>query len=110
MRNLHCPICASKIDWKINNFNCSAGGSFSAQLGNAIKNAVYGVDPASHAPRKPSLAPYLWCPSCTTELEDYDDRQKKLKCSVCSLKLPATTYFELMEVKKYHSELDIDEE
>jgi len=67
-RRLFCPICATDIEWRVNDFRCGIGVPFSAQLGNSIKNAVFRVEPASGEQRKPSLAPYLWCPNCTAEL------------------------------------------
>jgi len=73
MRRLFCPICAGRIEWRINEFKCVATGAvFSAQLGNAIKNAVYSVDAPRTGPRAPVEAPYLWCPSCTAEMDGYD--------------------------------------
>lgn len=109
MRKLYCPICADEIEWRINEFRCSTGSRFSAKLGNAIKNAVYGVEPAISAPRKPLLAPYLWCPNCTAELEEYNDKQRRLRCAVCSLELSALEHFELMDIKDWHDEPYVDD-
>jgi hypothetical protein len=108
MRHLFCPVCASDIRWRPNEYECIAGASFSSKLGNSIKNAVYGVDAPTAMPRKPSIAPYLWCPNCTAELDKCNDRQRRLKCSQCSLELPVLTHFELMEIKKFHEEPDPD--
>src|SRR5204863_4272261 len=88
MRRILCPICASDVEWRVNDFRCTVGPRFSSKLGNSIKNAVYSVKPPSREPRKPSLAPYLWCPNCAAELEEYNDKQRRLKCGNCSLELP----------------------
>jgi len=103
MRQLFCPICASPIAWRINEFRCTATETpFSAALGSAIKNAVFDVDAARTKPRAPMEAPYLWCPSCTAEVDGYDGRDKRMRCSVCPCTLPALHHFELMEIKEWH--------
>ena len=42
-------------------------------------------------------------PNCAAELEEYNDKQRRLKCGNCSLELPALAHFELMEIKKTQS-------
>lgn len=99
MRTLHCPICADKIEWTPTNFVCEQNDRLSPRLGNEIRHAVYALPAPTTPSRAPGLAPFLWCPNCTAELEDYDDRQRKLKCGACGLTLKAVDYAELMEVK-----------
>lgn len=112
MRVLHCPICASSIQQRGGLFDCMGargGGRFSSQLGNSIRRAVYGVDEAKTPPRQPEIAPYLWCPNCTGELEEYDVNTRRLECKACGLKLPATDQQELLEVRQHHGKLEDDQ-
>lgn len=110
MRKLYCPVCANEIRWRINAFDCNAGARFSAKLGNQIKNAVHSVERLTTPVRAPQIASYLWCPNCTAELEEYNDRQRHLRCLACSLELPALAHFELMEIKKSHPDLYEDDD
>jgi hypothetical protein len=63
---------------------------------------VQSVAPGNGSPRKPAIADYLSCPNCTTELEDYDDRQRRLECPSCHLRLTTEDQLELMEKKEWH--------
>ncbi|RCW73827.1 hypothetical protein DES41_102141 [Pseudorhodoferax soli] len=109
MRVLHCLICAAPIEQRgSNRFNCSAGvrgGGYSPRLGFSIRRAVYSVDTPKEPPRQPSMAPYLWCPNCTAELEDYDGRERRLQCASCGLRLPATDQQELLEIRQDHGDI-----
>ena len=105
MRKLFCLICASPIEERAGRFSCTgaeSGGGYPPPLGYSIRRAVYGVDAPATAPRSPEIAPYLWCPNCTGELEDYDGRDRRLQCSRCGLMLPATDQLPLSEIKADH--------
>ncbi|WP_162594137.1 hypothetical protein [Variovorax sp. PBL-E5] len=108
MRKLYCLLCASPIEERTGRFACTAlldplqveSHHYSSKLGYSIRRAVYGVDAPTAPPRAPEVAPYLWCPSCTGELEDYDDRERRLQCVSCGLRLPATDQMELLEIRR----------
>jgi hypothetical protein len=110
MRNLYCPICASEIEWRPNDFSCFGGASFSPKLGNQIKNAVHAVGPPSGPPRKPEIASYLWCPNCTAELVEHNERERRLLCTSCSLELPVLAHVELMEIRSWHPAVGEEDE
>jgi predicted RNA-binding Zn-ribbon protein involved in translation (DUF1610 family) len=110
MRHLYCPICASVLEQNASGFKCPKGRWMESKLGFSIRRAVYGVDESKQPPRKaPELAPYLWCPSCTAELDVFDERGRELRCPACGLSLPAITQLDLLEFKKHHGKPDEDD-
>lgn len=88
---------------------CPKWGGFSPQLQGSIRAAVYGVDPSKNEPRTPEIGSWLWCPSCTGELDEYDDVGRFLRCSHCALHLRSVTLSELVRVKSEHPVLDLDD-
>ena len=106
MRRLFCPICASYIEERHKEFSCAAGAYFPPRIARWIRNAVYAVDAPKNEPRMPAMATYLWCPSCTAELHEYDPKQLHLRCSSCSLELRAVAHQDLMRIRKTHEEPD----
>lgn len=88
--------------------HCQEWGGFSPQLQGSIRAAVYGVDPPKNEPREPGLGRWLWCPSCTGELDEYDDVGRFLRCSHCALHLRSVSLTELVEAKGEHPAPDLD--
>jgi hypothetical protein len=88
--------------------SCPQWGIFTAQLQGSIRAAVYGVDPPKTGPRKPELGSWLWCPSCTGELDEYDEVGRFLRCPHCALHLRGVSLAELVELKSEHPEPDPD--
>jgi hypothetical protein len=103
VRAIYCPICASECKQPMGRqVQCPKWGGFSAQLQGSIRAAVYGVDPPANAPRESGLGDWLWCPSCTGELDEYDDVGRFLRCPQCGLHLRGISLAELTELKEEH--------
>lgn len=88
--------------------HCPVWGGLSPQLQGAIRAAVYGVDRPKNEPRVPGLGSWLWCPSCTGELDEYDELGKFLRCSQCGLHLRSVSLTELICAKSEHPAPDLD--
>lgn len=109
VRSIYCPICASECRQQMKHqVRCPEWGGFSPQLEGSIRAAVYGVDRPKNEPRAPALAPWLWCPSCTGELDEYDEVGRFLRCLQCGLHLRGVSLVELIEAKDDHPAPDLD--
>jgi hypothetical protein len=73
-------------------------------LQGSIRAAVYGVDPPKNPARKPELADWFWCPSCTGELDEYDDVGRFFRCPHCALHLRGVSLVELIGAKEEHGD------
>jgi len=105
MKTLHCPVCASQVTERAGLFSCVKAGRLPTPLGHALRRAIYSVDAPKKPPRHaPESAPYLWCPSCTGELDDQDERGRELRCPDCGLSLPSVIQLELIEFKQVHED------
>ena len=100
-RTMYCPICAAEVHQSSMNFGCPSR-SLSSRLGYSLQRAVQSVSPSSHPPREVALAQYLSCPNCTVELEEYDDRVRRLQCPACGLRMSTEDQLELMDDKQHH--------
>lgn len=101
-RTMYCPICAAEVQQHSMNFGCASGRALSSRLGYSLQRAVQLVAPSAEPPREVALSPYLSCPNCTVELEEYDDRVRRLQCPACGLRMSTEDQLELMEDKPYH--------
>jgi hypothetical protein len=101
-RKMYCPICADQLIQQSMNFECASGRGFSSRLGYSIQRAVHSVSPSTQPPRAVGLAQYLSCPNCTAELEEYDDRVRRLQCPACGLRMSTEDQLELMDDRRYH--------
>lgn len=108
-RSIYCPICASECEQPMKHqVFCPVWGGFSPQLQGSIRAAVYGVDRPKNRPRQPGLSTWLLCPSCTGELDEYDDIGKFLRCPDCGLHLRGVSLTELIDAKSEHPDPDQD--
>lgn len=99
VRAIYCPICAFECRQQMRHEVVCPNCLFSPQLQGALRAAVYGVDPPSRPPRDQGLGAWLWCPSCTAELDDYDEVGRFLRCPACALHLRSVSLTELIEAK-----------
>jgi len=92
----------------VDGFRCESGGFLSLRLGHSLQRASLAAKEVAveDEDESPKLADYLWCPNCTSPMEDYDDRVIRLHCPTCQLRLPTREQIELMESKPHHPELD----
>lgn len=106
IRKMYCPVCASSVEENRRDrivFTCGLGNGLENSTGHALRSAVYRVDPPHQPPRQaPELADYLWCPNCTTAMDEFDERGRELRCPGCGLSIPSVMQIELMEFKENH--------
>lgn len=101
-RKIYCPLCSGEIVRSSLQFEClKAGRRLDPALGHSLHRAVHSVDAPAEVSEAGAVE-YLCCPNCKTELDEYDDRERRLQCPRCGLRLSTRDQLALMEARAHH--------